>query len=331
MNIIEKLYKVFIFYVNKIRGVFMDVSVIVPVYNTASYLTQCLNSLLNQKTKFSYEIICINDGSTDDSLNILNSYKDKIKVLNIKNQGPGAARNTGIRHAKGKYLMFVDSDDYVNENFIQKLLEPVKNYSADVGICDFYRVNDKNLVHIHKGEVKTYTYGNFQEPLLMEFHSANKVFKKEIFSYYPENMFFEDVVAIANSLLNAKKIVKIDEALYYYRYVADSTTNTLTSKAYDICKATKMIEKRFLEEGYEKVIEFLYINNILVDLCIKIVKAKGKQAKKEVYAYLDEITNKYPMWYKNEFLKKSRFMKRIYLFFLRHHIYGIINIVYGLR
>ena len=97
------------------------ISIIIPVYNVEKYLAECLDSLINQTLK-DIEILCIDDGSKDNSLEILNEYAakdDRIKVFAQKNSGPGAARNLGIQHAKGEYLTFVDSDDWLKENAME--------------------------------------------------------------------------------------------------------------------------------------------------------------------------------------------------------------------
>lgn len=309
----------------------MDVSIIVPVYNAEKYIELCLKSLINQKTRYTYEIICVNDGSSDSSKDILEKYKEDIVIINQDNAGPGIARNKGIAKSTGKYLMFADSDDYVDEYFVEKLVYNLELNDADICICDFYRVYEDKIIYVDKGKEAIYLEKNFQEPLLMEFHSVNKIFRRELFHFYPENMFFEDVVAICLSILNAKKIVKIHEALYYYRLVNESTTNTLSKKVYDLYDATLMIEDKLLESGYKDVAEFLFVNNILVDLNIKIVKAKGKKGIHELDNYLKIVNEKYPCWHKNKFLKKTRLMKRLYLFILRNRLYVIINMFYGMR
>ena len=121
----------------------MDVSIIIPVYNVEKYIEQCLETVINQKTKYSYEIICINDGSSDGTSKILEKYKDNLKIINAINNGPGAARNLGIKNSIGKYLMFVDGDDYVAENFVEKMINTLEKEEADVAICNFCRFTDK--------------------------------------------------------------------------------------------------------------------------------------------------------------------------------------------
>ena len=101
----------------------IKVSIIIPVYNTSKYLPRCLDSVISQSLK-DIEIICINDGSTDDSLNILKKYHDvdnRIIILNLQNGGVARARNAGIRKAIGEFIGFVDSDDYVDDNYFENL------------------------------------------------------------------------------------------------------------------------------------------------------------------------------------------------------------------
>ena len=117
-----------------------DFSFIVPVYNSERFLSQCLDSLFNQKTSFKYEVICINDGSTDGSLSILNSYAQRFANLIVysqNNSGISAARNKGIALASGEYLGFVDNDDTVSEDYVDRLLKTAKETGADMVQCGY--------------------------------------------------------------------------------------------------------------------------------------------------------------------------------------------------
>lgn len=309
----------------------MDVSVIVPVYNNEIYLKKCIDSLLNQDTKYKYEIIAINDGSTDKSLEILKSYGKKIIVIDKENTGPGDTRNVGIKRARGKYIMFADSDDYVTNNFIDKMLFTLIKEKADVVICDFYRVINDKIFHQNKGKAGTYYKGKINEVLLMEFHSVNKIFKKEYFNnlLYPKGMFFEDVAFIPKLLLKADKIVKIDDPLYYYRYNEKGTTNVINFTNYDLYTATNMLEEDFCNNGYKDEIEYLYINGILVDLLIKIIKSKDPKKQEKFEKIRKEIIDKYPKWYKNKYIKRFKITKRLYLYCLKKNYYKIINKVFS--
>ena len=119
----------------------ISLSIIVPVYNVENYLIRCLDSLVNQTLK-EIEIICINDGSKDNSLNILEEYAKKdsrIIILNQENAGLSAARNAGMEIAKGEYIGFVDSDDWVDLDFFEKLYIAAKNNDCDIAVADFIR------------------------------------------------------------------------------------------------------------------------------------------------------------------------------------------------
>lgn len=309
----------------------MDVSIIIPVYNVGDFLEEAIESLLNQKSDVKYEIIIVNDASTDNTSSILKKYNDsKIKVLNNSNNlGPGASRNKGIEKAKGKYLMFVDGDDYVSPNFVDVMYNQIIKNKADICICNIVRLENEKETIWHLGDKGIYKKGDYNKILLMKFHSCNKIFKRELLenNLYPANMFFEDVVAVSKSILDAKRIVKIDDALYYYRRRKTSITNELSPSNFDIIKALEMIENKFLESNYREEIEYLYVNDILNDLIIKIFWSKDDRAIEKVDELLNKVNNKYPNWHKNKILKNQRLLKRLYFYFLRKKYYSFVRLI----
>lgn len=145
------------------------ISIIVPVYNTAQYLRQCLDSLANQ-TMRDIEIICINDGSPDNALEVLNEYAGKdgrIKIIDQKNSGPSGARNSGLKIAQGQYLMFVDSDDWIDTAMCEALYLAANQENADVVMCSYTKEFGDHSVKNHifandcvlnEDEVKTQIY-----------------------------------------------------------------------------------------------------------------------------------------------------------------------------
>ena len=137
-----------------------DISIVVPIYNAEKYLNKCLDSLINQ-TKKELEFILINDGSTDNSEKIITSYHDKrIKYFKNKNQGIGKTRNFGIEKATGKYLMFLDSDDYLAEETCELLYQKAEKRQADLIVFDYYRVEKNNL---NKVRISAFTPTNIKE------------------------------------------------------------------------------------------------------------------------------------------------------------------------
>ena len=309
----------------------MDVSIIVPVYNNEKYVKECIDSLINQKTKYKYEIIAINDGSTDNSFEVLKTYGNKIVLIDKENTGPGDTRNVGIKKAKGKYIMFADSDDYVRNDFVEVMVDTLIKENSDIVICDFMRIDPDKTYHQHKGASGTYLKGHIEEVLMMDFHSVNKIYKKEFFKneLYPKGMFFEDVAFIPKLLLKAEKIVKIDEPLYYYRNNIKGTTNVINYTNYDLYTAITMIDEDFRKAGYLDELEFMYINSILVDLLIKIVKSKDPKKKEKFNSLKNKVVEKYPKWYKNKYIKRCKFTKRLYLHCLKRNYFWLINKVFS--
>ncbi len=122
------------------------VSIIIPVYNVEKYLQRCLDSVVNQTLK-DIEIICVNDGSTDNSAIILEEFSKKderIKIVNQKNGGLSRARNTGLEHSNGDYIGFLDSDDWIDLDYYEKLHDAAERNNCDIAFADFIRKNEKN-------------------------------------------------------------------------------------------------------------------------------------------------------------------------------------------
>ena len=193
------------------------ISIIVPVYNVQDYVLKCLNSLVEQSYD-SIEIIVVDDGSTDESGDICDDVakkNKKIKVFHKNNGGLSSARNYGIKKAKGEYICFVDSDDYVKKDFVKKLVEAaLENEEADIAVCGYN-------FEIPKAEVltgKEATIRLLVEQNNMEIIAWNKIYKRNIFDgiSYPEGMNYEDNLTTYKLLSKANKVVYIPESLYVY-------------------------------------------------------------------------------------------------------------------
>ncbi len=210
------------------------VSIILPVYNVDKYLRQSLDSLISQSLK-EIEIICVNDGSTDDCFNILEEYAQKdsrIKVIHKKNAGTGAARNDGLKVATGECIGFVDPDDWVRENMFERLYSLIKEKDVEIVMCtpggfdeqsqqerDFPYFVDANFKEeLENGVFNWQSISPFSYPMCV----WNKLYKKELFDRhnidFAEGLDFEDHKVIFKSLLTAEKIFFIREKLYIYRF-----------------------------------------------------------------------------------------------------------------
>ncbi|MFR0509052.1 glycosyltransferase family 2 protein, partial [Limosilactobacillus reuteri subsp. suis] len=208
------------------------VSIIVPCYNSSFYLDECLKSLLNQSYS-NIEIIVVDNGSEDNSLEICKSYQSydsRIKIYVEKKGNQGAARNFGIDKATGDYLMFVDSDDYVSRDFCRLALSSIEKYDSD--ICIFNYITIENGKHFNKQVFSNTSSGivckeEAMKSLFYESFSFNKIYKASCFKNirYPISKKYEDVLTIYKVFDKAKTFSYINNYLYFYVKRDGSTTS----------------------------------------------------------------------------------------------------------
>lgn len=249
------------------------ISIIVPVYNMMTLLRRCLNSILNQ-SYYNLEIILINDESTDDSGSICEEYcrKDnRITVIHKKNGGLSAARNTGINLAKGKYIAFIDSDDFVHKDYIKILYNFIVEFHADIAICD-YEIGNGNVLHSYDNDDLFYV--TTSENLLKTWHYKNKkietvvwnkLYKRELFNNirFPEGYSFEDIHVSHLLIAAASKVVIVKRKLYYYYQRSDSIIHTITkAKIQEGFYAQNVRIQYFKDQGYENVVKRLNVKKL---------------------------------------------------------------------
>ena len=247
-------------------------SVIIPVYNVENYLNECLDSVTSQ-TLDDMEIICIDDGSTDNSPDILKEYskKDKrIKIITKENGGQATARNLGIKEAQGEYIAFVDSDDFIEPTMFEKLYTKSKDNNLDIAMCKIATYDNQteeiknNVWYYMLGVFRDFEKGIFNHKDTKEFtcHIAvtpyNKIYKttllKENNILFPEGLIFEDEKFFYDTYLRAKRVSIVDEFLYYYRINRKgSTVDTIKDNDFsDIVPISKLIRETFKEtDNYE--------------------------------------------------------------------------------
>ena len=202
----------------------ISLSIIVPVYNTEKYLKKCIDSIIKavEVSNKRAEIIVINDGSKGNTNEIMQLYKDVsfIRYIKQENRGRGATRNLGIREAKGKYITFVDSDDYINENMYYDMFLEIDANDRDLVICDVESVdeNENNLLLIpgKNNSIDNLRLSCFD--VMMVASSVNKIIKRELFDgvKFPEDINYEDLATIPVVCLKAQNIGYINKAYYYY-------------------------------------------------------------------------------------------------------------------
>lgn len=211
----------------------LKISIIVPVYNTEKYLEKCLNSLIKQSLK-DIEIICVNDGSTDNSAAILSEFskKDKrIKVLSQKNQKQGNARNQGVKVAQGEYIGYVDSDDWVDYDFFEKLYNSAKKYKLDIALATNVRVgNGKTKKRLEITREKAYYTLQDKIDICKQYKNecpTNKIYRRDFLLEHnitwPEGVYCEDKLYTIQALFWSNGVVAVPEINYYY-YRRDKST-----------------------------------------------------------------------------------------------------------
>lgn len=217
-----------------------EISVVVPVYNVELYLIRCIKSILNQTYK-NFEVILVDDGSTDASSKLCDEIKDRdnrVRVLHKLNGGLSDARNKGIHIASGKYITFVDSDDWIAENMLEVLYNLCINYSADIAVCGFEKKDtyDNNVVNSYQSNVIEYSQKQFLEVLLRVrsnrcvHYAWGKLYKKEVLDpveHFPYGIYNEDVEAMFKSVFRSQKIVEITYPYYFYYYNVNGISHSV--------------------------------------------------------------------------------------------------------
>ena len=217
-------------------------SIIVPVYNVEKYLDKCLASILRQTFK-NFECIIIDDGSPDNSNAIIDKYvklDERFKVLHQQNMGVSAARNAGLAIAQGDYIAFVDSDDYISNEYLEKFALKIANTDADIVICGFIEVlkDSQKTVCFEAPSTEVIKHNILAD--IWPSYPWNKCYKKYLFENirFPVGKIFEDLLTIPELCLSAKTIVCIPDKLYYYnrQNLNSITSNLSTEKRYDVFK-----------------------------------------------------------------------------------------------
>ena len=305
----------------------VDISIIVPIYNASKYLKKCLDSLVNQ-TKKELEFILVNDGSTDDSESIIKSYKDdRIKYFKRSNHGIGKTRNFGISKSTGKYIMFLDSDDYLKTDACLVLYKKIEKEKLDLVVCDFYRVNS-NVLEEKINDFKNTSLKD-NPKLLLDINLApwNKIYRSDLIKdnkiKFIEDLKYEDAPFVALSLLKSKKIGKVNKALVYYRVHDKSETTIRDERIFDIIKIIDIIRSYFKDYSWSReVIDTLTIK-ILVNYNIQGRNIKDKDMRNkfidETFFYLEKNIPNYKsnIYFKERsmlksFIEKSKALSKLY-------------------
>lgn len=291
------------------------VSIIIPVYNTVSYLNRCLDSVKNQTYK-NLEIICVDDGSTDGSERIVDEYAKydkRFKVIHKENKGESSARNIGLLNSTGDYIGFMDCDDWIETDMYQVLVDNIEQYGTDIAATGWFKsYDDKDIPMINNKYVDTGIINN--EQLLKYIYERDsyqgfaymwdKLYRREILTVNNEIMLFDenirlggDVIYLARAALNTQTAVYIDRNMYHYYQRNTSGCHTVNlDKRMDWLKSyfivIDMFEKNNISEG---VID--YVKRFLAYHTSNVAELAFNQKDKYILKQCQDIMRKYEKEY----------------------------------
>lgn len=267
------------------------VSVIVPFYNVEGYIEKCLDTLVNQ-TLEDIEIILVNDGSKDNSILIakkfLENYPKKIVYLEKENGGLSDARNYGIPYAKGEYIAFLDSDDYVEKNMYEEMYALAKKENSDMVQCNFYwEYIDKNKKKI--GDMQKYS--NKKELITKgRVEAWNKLIKREILENeeirFPKGLRYEDVEFTYKLAPYLEKVSFIDKPFIHYIQRQNSISNSQnerTAEIFDILdNVIKYYKEKNIYEEYKNELEYIYVKTVFCRSLLRMTKIENVEVRRKI-------------------------------------------------
>ena len=321
------------------------VSIIIPVYNVEKYLKKCLDSLVNQTLK-DIEIIVVNDGSTDNSKSIIEQYyskfTDKIKVLNQKNQGLSDARNNGLKLAKSDYIMFVDSDDYINVDAVEKMYNKITKDRAEVVICGNNVVNEDGIILSTTYPNKNKYNNDIEKTIFGNMCAWNKIYKKSLIINnklkFRSRVWYEDLDYSYKILVKAKKVSFLEENLYNYLLRANSIMNSEKANRnleiiQSIDEIIKFSKDNKVYEKYYSVIEYICIYHVYISAITRIINMNIDQNIKNdlINKFSDYTKNNFPNYRENEYIKKMPLNKKIIFNLIDLKKYGIIKLIFRIK
>lgn len=298
-----------------------SVSVIVPFYNVENYIEKCLNTLVHQ-TLEDIEIILVNDGSQDRSMVVvkkfLEQYPDKITYLEKENGGLSDARNYALPYAKGEYIAFLDSDDYVEKTMYKDMYELAKKEDSDMVECNFYwEYPDK------KKEDIGVVYNGKKEMLeKVRVVAWNKLIKKEVLEKskvtFPKGYRYEDVEFTYKLIPYLDKVSFLKKPCIHYIQREGSISNNQNERNKEIFDVLEHVidfyKENDLYDEYKDELEYIYIRYAFCSSLLRTVKIKDEFVQRKLLDLTwEKVNTTFPEWKKNPVLKSKKDLKSIYL------------------
>lgn len=306
----------------------MEISVIVPCHNAEKYITRSFDSLINQSFS-DFEIIAVNNGSVDNTQKILDKYAEKYKFIKVINEEVGdvsLARNIGLDCAKGKYIVFLDADDYVNQDYLEKMHAKIISENFDFVACDVNIVYPNNKKVVSSGIIDTNSLSEIKKSMIFSYSSAvvwNKIYKREILSNlkFRTGVWYEDVHFNFRLFPKLNRIGSVSEALVNYVQNIGSITYTYNEKLYDLLNnfddLIDYYKKNNLYEKFYQEFEYSYVRYCYNTFVKRLAKCKNFSKYIIGVNYVKKLVKKnFPHYRRNKYILKP------------HNIISIFNNIY---
>ncbi|MBE7017549.1 MAG: glycosyltransferase [Ruminococcaceae bacterium] len=284
------------------------ISIIIPVYNSEKYISKCLDSVFSQ-TFDDFEVIIVNDGSRDSSQCIIDAYKakfpDKITAIQQENSGQASARNRGLDAADGDYIIFVDSDDFLHPEALEKITSYAEANELDI-VCF-------NISRIVNGSPIDFDYRMFssddvsRQYLINEASPCNKLIRRDFLNKnnlrFTVGHIYEDLELVAQFPLHTDKIGFMDDRLYYYVIHENSTMQQpkYSPKLASIYAVMDTLKEKLYNTEFRPELECIFIEHLLH--CAVLRYLIYPEGKADVIRISRIMKNTFPKWYKNKYYK----------------------------
>ncbi len=324
----------------------MDVSIIIPVYNVDSYLPACLDSVLAQDFSGSFEIIVVNDGSTDAGARIADEYAalhpQLIRVIHQANAGLGGARNTGIAAAAGDYLLFVDSDDTVAPDMLSTLFGLAAAHGADMAVCGMRVVGEdgRTIETIAEDMPENTALPPASRPDMLLCHPVawNRLTRRRVFTdnniLFPPRTWYEDLRTTPKLLLGCDSVVFTRKPLYnYLRRSGSITNNRNVRRNREIVDAFDDLILYFRDNGLfdscRDELEFLCVSHLFLAASVRVLRVDPDS---ELLAMFREyLFNAFPEWRSNRYLSRMRRLQRLALKLCDARRYRLLALLFKVK
>jgi len=312
----------------------MKISIIVPVYNIENYIAECLDSILSQDFS-DFEILCVDDGSKDNSFNVIKQYQlnypEIVKVFKKENGGLSDARNFGLNHAIGDYLLFIDGDDWLLPNMLKEMYQKAMTHQAKIVVCDFEFVYPTRVEYVSGGDFDCTSLKEQPELLAINNSACNKLYHKSLFEMkrFPKGLWYEDLATIPALYFDAVQIAKVSKPFYQYRQREGSIMHSVDERVFDIYTALNEVKSRIstvddviYKEKLQEQLDKLYVMHCVDMTSLRCLNSKDPVAFLTRHvALLDKESR---AWLKNAYKLKYGMKKNIFFTLLKFKMFKLI-------